>query len=219
MRSVQVTAGQPCTLNAPVITARSNGSRSLTGTAVANATVTIYKINSDGTFTQAASDLTSGTNYPFSNTIYNKNKSYYTAFAIDYPEGSFGGDAANRQGITPGLNVRSGGKTYDASRALHLWVWDEAGGAWVADSFFGGLRLNGHCYDNYSGSGVTTTELALFVSNYNTIKSSYPKATYIVMGSHRADTYNSQTQRQRRNPHSSPAPRLFQQTPASGVLE
>ena len=146
----------------------------------------LYNGSTDGVV-----NLISGTNYPFSNTIYNKNKSYYTAFAIDYPETSYGGDAANRQGITPGLNVRSGSKTYDASRSLHLWVWDEVGGAWVADSFFGGLRLNGHCYDNYSGSGVTTTELALFVSNYNTIKSSYPKATYIVMGSHRADTYNS----------------------------
>lgn len=60
--SVQVTAGQPCTLNAPVITARSNGSRSLTGTAPANSIVTIFKINADGSFTQATSDLTSGTN-------------------------------------------------------------------------------------------------------------------------------------------------------------
>ena len=146
----------------------------------------LYNGSTDGVV-----NLISDTNYPFSNTIYNKNKSYYTAFAIDYPEGSYGGDAAGRQGITPGLNVRSGTKTYGAGRALHLWVWDEKGGSWVADSFFGGLSLNGHCYDNYSGGGITSAQLTLFVSNYNTIRSSYPKATYIVMGSHRADTYNS----------------------------
>ena len=46
------------------------------------------------------------------------NTSFYTAFAIDYPESSYGGDAASRQGITPGYDVRSGSKTYDASRAL-----------------------------------------------------------------------------------------------------
>jgi len=146
----------------------------------------LYNGSTDGVV-----DLVSGTNYPFTNKIYNKNKTYYTAFAIDYPEGSYGGDAANRQGITPGLNVRSGTKTYDAGRALHLWAWDENGAAWVADSFFGGAYLSGHCYDNYSGAGITSAQLALFASNYNTIKSSYPKVTFIVMGSHRADTYNS----------------------------
>lgn len=118
------------------------------------------------------------------------NLSFYTAFAIDYPEGSYGGDAAGRQGITPGFNVRSGTKLYDASRALHLWVWNNDTLSWVADSYFNGLRLAGHCYDNYSGSGITGTELGLFASDYNTIKATFRNCTYIVSGGHRADTYN-----------------------------
>jgi hypothetical protein len=118
------------------------------------------------------------------------NLTFYTAFAIDYPEGSIGGDAAGRQGITPGFNVRTGTKVYDASRALHLWVWNNDTSSWVSDSYFHGLRLAGHCYDNYSGGGITGTELALFVSDYNTIKNTFPNCTYIVSGGHRADTYN-----------------------------
>jgi hypothetical protein len=54
------------------------------------------------------------------NGVHLGNLNYYTVFAIDYPEGSFGGDAANRHGMTPGLNVRSGSKLYDSSRALHM---------------------------------------------------------------------------------------------------
>lgn len=60
--SVDVYGSQPCYLVPPVITARSNGSRTLTGTATANATVTIYRINTDGTFTLATNDNSSGTN-------------------------------------------------------------------------------------------------------------------------------------------------------------
>ena len=54
------------------------------------------------------------------NGVHLGNLNYYTVFAIDYPEGSFGGDAASRHGMTPGLNVRSGSKLYDSSRALHM---------------------------------------------------------------------------------------------------
>jgi len=46
------------------------------------------------------------------------NLSYYTVFAIDYPENSYGGDAASRDGITPRYNVRSGAKIFDFGRAL-----------------------------------------------------------------------------------------------------
>jgi hypothetical protein len=119
------------------------------------------------------------------------NLTFYTAFAIDYPEGSYGGDAAGRQGITPGFNVRTGTKLYDSSRALHLWVWNNNTSAWVPDSYFHGLRLSGHCYDNYSGAETGyATELGYFVSDYNTIKATFPNCTYIVSGGHRADRYN-----------------------------
>ena len=120
------------------------------------------------------------------------NLNYYTVFAIDYPEGSYGGDGASRQGITPGYNVRSGGKTYDASRALHLWVWNNDTNAWVPDNYFRGFRLSGHCYDNYSGAeNGYNTELQYFAEDFNTINNTFRNCTYIVMGSHRADRYNS----------------------------
>jgi hypothetical protein len=120
------------------------------------------------------------------------NLNYYTAFAIDYPESSYGGDAVSRQGITPGYNVRSGAKTYDASRALHLWVWNNDTNSWIPDNYFNGFRLSGHCYDNYSGAeNGYLVEIGLFISNYNTIKSTFQNCTYIVSGSHRADRYTS----------------------------
>ena len=120
------------------------------------------------------------------------NLNYYTVFAIDYPEYSYGGDAASRHGITPGYNVRSGGKTYDASRALHLWVWNNDTNSWVPDNYFRGFRLSGHCYDNYSGAeNGYNTELQYFAEDFNTINNTFRNCTYIVMGSHRADRYNS----------------------------
>jgi len=141
--------------------------------------------------TQGIKNILTGATALFQNGLRISNRDFYTAFAIDYPEGSYGGDAANRQGITPGYNVRSGGKTYDASRSLHLWVWNNDTNAWVADSYFRGLRLSGHCYDNYSGYGSWATEVSLFVADFNIIKQAFPNCTYIVMGSHRADSYNS----------------------------
>jgi len=117
------------------------------------------------------------------------NLNFYTAFAIDYPEGSFGGDAANRQGITPGLNVRSGGKLYDASRALHMWVWNNDTQAWISSSYFNGQRLSGHCYDSYVG----TAEVNVWEADYNTIKATFPSITVIIAGSHR-DSYHTTNQ-------------------------
>ena len=121
------------------------------------------------------------------------NLTYYTAFAIDYPESSYGGAAASRQGLTQGFNVTAGSKTYDASRALHLWVWNNATSSWVADSYFTGYRLAGHCYDTYAGAdapGGYTAELGRFVTDYNKIKDVFPDCTYIVAGSHR-DSYRN----------------------------
>lgn len=126
------------------------------------------------------------------NGVYLNGPTYYTAFAIDYPESSYGGSAASRQGLTQGFNVVSGSKVYDSSRALHLWVWDNSSSSWVPDSFFTGARLAGHCYDNYSGAETGyANELSKFVTDYNKIKLAYPNATYIVTGSHRADRYDS----------------------------
>jgi hypothetical protein len=117
------------------------------------------------------------------------NLNFYTAFAIDFPEGNFGGDAANRHGITPGLNVRSGTKLYNAGRALHLWVYNNKTNNWLPSSFFNGALLDGHCYDSWTGNstrgGGWPVQVAQFVTDYNNIKNQFTDATYIVMGSHR----------------------------------
>jgi hypothetical protein len=117
------------------------------------------------------------------------NINYYTAFAIDYPEGNFGGAAANRQGITPGFNVTSGAKTYDASRALHLWVWNNSTNTWLPSTYFNGLRLSGHCYDSYVG----TAEVNKWVDDYTNIKNTFDDITVIAAGSHR-DSYHTTAQ-------------------------
>jgi hypothetical protein len=113
------------------------------------------------------------------------NLNYYTVFAIDYPESSYGGDAVNRHGITPGLNVRSGTKLYDASRALHMWVWNNDTNSWLPTSFFNGWALSGHVYDVYSGSTIKDSEATKFINDYNVIKSLFKNCTFIIMGSHR----------------------------------
>lgn len=126
------------------------------------------------------------------NGVYLNGPTYYTAFAIDYPESSYGGAAAGRAGLTQGFNVTSGSLIYGSSRALHLWVWDNITSSWVPDSYFTGAGLNGHCYDNYSGAeNGYTNELNKFVTDYNKIRQFYPNATYIITGSHRADRYTS----------------------------
>ncbi len=144
---------------------------------------------------QGVKNLLNGVIYPFVNGMTLSARNYFTAIAIDYPEGSYGGDAAYRQGITPGYDVRSGGKLYDASRALHLWVYNNDTNSWIdneATTYFRGARLGGHCYDNYSGAETGYLyEIGLFISDYNTIKATFPNCTYIIMGSHRADRYTS----------------------------
>ncbi len=117
------------------------------------------------------------------------NLSYFTAFAIDYPESSYGGDAANRHGITPGFNVRSGTKLYSATRALHLFVFNNSTNSWLPTSYFNGWALSGQAYDVYSGSAIKDSELTKFINDYNAIRSAFKNCTYVIIGSHRADYY------------------------------
>lgn len=107
------------------------------------------------------------------------NLSYYTVFAIDYPEGSYGGSAANRDGITPGYNVTSGTKTFDFGRALNYAVYNNPTQSWVKTSI----------YDSYLGTAAVDT----FVSEYATAVATYPDAVHIVSGSHR-DSYHTTAQ-------------------------
>jgi len=145
--------------------------------------------------TQGVKNVLTGTVYPFTNGMKLSGRDYYTSFAIDYPESSYGGDGAGRQGITQGYDVRSGGKLYDASRALHLWVYNNDTNSWIdngATTYFRGARLGGHCYDNFTGAeNGYLNEIALFISDYNTLKSTFPNCTFVVMGSHRADQYTA----------------------------
>jgi hypothetical protein len=107
------------------------------------------------------------------------NLNYYTVFAIDYPESSYGGDAASRQGITPGYNVRSGAKTFDFGRALNYAVYNNPTQSWVKTSV----------YDSYLGTAAVNT----FVSEYATAVATYPDAVHVVAGSHR-DSYHTTAQ-------------------------
>jgi len=105
------------------------------------------------------------------------NLNYYTVFAIDYPEGSYGGDGASRQGITPGYNVRSGGKTFDFGRALNYAVYNNITQSWVKTTI----------YDTYAYS----SEVDRFVSEYATAVTTYPDAVHLVAGSHRDSNHSA----------------------------
>jgi hypothetical protein len=111
------------------------------------------------------------------NGVYVGNLNYYTAFAIDYPEGNYGGDAANRNGIAAGLNVRGGGMTFSFGRALNYAVYDNITQAWVKTTV----------YDSYVGTAAVDT----FVSEYAATISAYPDAVHIVAGSHRDSNHTT----------------------------
>ena len=144
--------------------------------------------------TQGIKNILTGTTSLFQNGLRISNRDFYTAFGISYPESAYGGDAASRNGLTPGYNVRSGGKTYDASRSLHLWVWNNDTNTWVPDSFFRGLRLGGHCYDNWTGAeSGWQNELNLFNGDVAIIKQAFPNSTWILCGSHACQMFDSTT--------------------------
>ena len=105
------------------------------------------------------------------------NLNYYTVFAIDYPEGSFGGSAASRDGITPGYNVTSGTKTFDFGRALNYAVYNNPTQSWVKTTV----------YDTYAFS----SEVDRFVSEYATAVATYPDAVHVVAGSHRDSNHTT----------------------------
>jgi hypothetical protein len=127
--------------------------------------------------TQGIKNILTGTTSLFQNGLKISNRDFYTAFAIDYPEGSYGGDAANRQGITPGYNVRSGGKIFGYGRALHHSIWDNNSQSWVVHNI----------YDTYAYSSAVDD----FVNNYYSYIALYPNAVHVVAGSHRDSNHNS----------------------------
>jgi hypothetical protein len=131
------------------------------------------------TANQGIKNILDGTIYQFINGMKLTGRDFFTAFAIDYPESSYGGDAVSRDGITPGYNVRSGTKTFDFGRALNYAVYDNLTNTWVKTT----------TYDSYVG----TTAVNTFVSEYNSTVLTYPDATHVIAGSHR-DSYHTTAQ-------------------------
>jgi|688.fasta_scaffold150719_2 hypothetical protein len=142
--------------------------------------------------TQGVKDLISGNLYTFENGMKLTNRTYYTAAGISYPEGNYGGDAANAHGLYLGYNVRGGTNVYGASRSLHLWVWNNQTNSWIS-GYFNGARIGGHCYDNYAGAeNGWQNEMAKFVADYNTVKNLFPDCTYIIVGSHACQSFRQE---------------------------
>ena len=130
---------------------------------------------------------------PFINsvTLTGKNQ-FYTAFGISYPESAYGADAASRNGISIGYNVRSGGGLYGASRSLHMWVYDPDTSSWI-EGYFNGARLGGHCYDNYGGAeNGWANEMAKFAADYNRVRRNFPNATFVILGSHACSSFRQE---------------------------
>ena len=127
--------------------------------------------------TQGVKNLLNGTTYQFINGMKLSGRDYFTAFAIDYPEGSFGGDAAGRNGIAQGYNVRSGPMLFTFGRALNYAVYNNATNTWVKTTV----------YDSYVGTAAVDT----FVSEYATAINTYPDATHVIAGSHRDSNHTS----------------------------
>lgn len=127
--------------------------------------------------------------YSATDGLYLTNRTYFTCVGLTYPESSQAAPWTNRQGITPGINATSGSTIYGGSRDLHMFVWNDDTNSWLADSYFNGERVNGHCYDTYdglSGDGVSSEHIK-FQTDYDNIKSLFPNATFIIIGSHAAE--------------------------------
>ena len=130
-------------------------------------------------------DLISKLEMDLSTTSYLEGVDLYTLYGITYPEGNY--TPASRDGITSGFNNISSGLLYNASRSLNYYVHD--GTSWVSDSYFNGLRSGGHCYDLYSGTDYVS-ESNKFLEDYLNIKTEFPNATHIVIGSHACQRFD-----------------------------
>ena len=121
------------------------------------------------------------------------NLTFYTIYSITYPEGDYNpaGASGTRDGITPGFNDVTSSELLDFSRDLNYAVWNNKTNGWVADSYFNGERIAGHCYDTYDTGGNAATEHVQFQNDYEAIVDAFPDATHIVCGSHAAENNDS----------------------------
>ncbi len=118
---------------------------------------------------------------------------FWTAVGVTYPETSYGGVLAGRHGLTSGYNNTSSGKTFNSSRSLHVYVWDQRNASWVSHTYFNGLRYSGHCYDTYSSYGPN--EMTLLLADHEVLKKKYPEGIWVIWGSH-ADDYRNTASRE-----------------------
>ena len=126
------------------------------------------------------------TTYSLSDTSQLTGGNYFTLYALTYPESSQ--TPASRHGITAGFNNTSATKLYSHSRDLGYYVFDESTNTWVADSYFNGERISGHVYDTYDGE---PDQHQKFQDDYDTIKTAFPNATHIVIGSHASENVDN----------------------------
>jgi hypothetical protein len=133
----------------------------------------------------------------FINGLRLSNKTYYTGGAKTYPEGNYGTDGLGQlaQGIYSGYNVRGGSAVYGVGRGIGLYAWNNDTDSWVPSSYMNGANSNGnHTYDNYGGSETGyANNLLWLVRDYSRIRGRFPNCTFILIGSHAADQYDTNT--------------------------
>lgn len=133
----------------------------------------------------------------FINGLKLSNKTYYTAGAKTYPEGNYGTDGLGflYQGVHTGYNIRGNYNLFGVGRGIGMWAWNNDTSSWVPDSYFVGSNSAGyHTYDNYGGSETGYgNNLGWLVRDYSRIRGRFPNCTFILIGSHAADNYDTNT--------------------------
>jgi hypothetical protein len=133
----------------------------------------------------------------FINGLRLSNKTYYTGGAKTYPEGNYGTDGLGQlaQGIYSGYNVRGGSAVYGVGRGIGLYAWNNDTNSWVSSSYMNGANSNGnHTYDTWGGSQTGyANNLVWLVRDYSRIRGLFPNCTFILIGSHAADRYDTNT--------------------------
>jgi hypothetical protein len=133
----------------------------------------------------------------FINGLRLSNKTYYTGGAKTFPEGNYGTDGLGQlvQGIYSGYNVRGGSAVYGVGRGIGLYAWNNDTDSWVSSSYMNGRNSNGnHTYDTWGGSETGyANNLVWLVRDYSRIRGRFPNCTFILIGSHAADYYDTNT--------------------------
>lgn len=145
--------------------------------------------------TDGVTNQISGNKSLFINGLRLSNKTYYTGGGKTYPEYNYGTDSLGflYQGIHTGYNIRDTYNLFGVGRGIGMWAWDNDTNSWVPDSYFVGSNSAGyHTYDNYGGSeSGYGNNLVWLVRDYSRIRGRFPNCTFILIGSHAADQYDT----------------------------